>query len=65
MGLRYTPSFRFFYDEAPDAVSRIEELLREAARNVEENCILDKLVGLTQAARQHAQNIDADLGAGA
>lgn len=29
MGLRYTPTLKFFYDEAPDAVSRIEELLRE------------------------------------
>jgi len=29
LGLRYAPTFRFFYDEAPDAVARIEELLRE------------------------------------
>jgi ribosome-binding factor A len=29
MGLRYAPTFRFFYDEAPDARARIEELLRE------------------------------------
>jgi ribosome-binding factor A len=29
LGLRYAPTFRFFYDEAPDARARIEELLRE------------------------------------
>jgi len=29
MGLRYAPTFRFYYDEAPDAQNRIEELLRE------------------------------------
>lgn len=29
MGLRYAPTFRFYYDEAPDAQHRIEELLRE------------------------------------
>lgn len=29
LGLRYAPNLRFFYDEAPDAVQRIEELLRE------------------------------------
>ena len=29
LGLRYAPNLRFFYDEAPDAVARIEELLRE------------------------------------
>jgi len=33
LGLRYAPTFRFFYDEAPDAVSRIEELLREVKRD--------------------------------
>ncbi len=27
--LRYAPTLRFYYDEAPDAVERIEELLRE------------------------------------
>jgi ribosome-binding factor A len=27
--LRYAPNLRFFYDEAPDAMNRIEELLRE------------------------------------
>ncbi len=32
MGLRVTPALRFFYDEAPDAVERIEELLREVKR---------------------------------
>jgi ribosome-binding factor A len=29
LGLRYAPSLRFEYDDAPDAVQRIEELLRE------------------------------------
>jgi ribosome-binding factor A len=29
LGLRYTPELRFFYDESLDAVSRVEELLRE------------------------------------
>jgi ribosome-binding factor A len=29
VGLRYAPNLRFFWDEAPEAVSRIEELLRE------------------------------------
>jgi ribosome-binding factor A len=29
LGLRYAPNLRFFYDEAPDALNRIEELLRE------------------------------------
>jgi ribosome-binding factor A len=29
LDLRYAPNLRFYYDEAPDAVSRIEELLRE------------------------------------
>jgi ribosome-binding factor A len=27
--LRYAPALRFYYDDAPDAVNRIEELLRE------------------------------------
>jgi ribosome-binding factor A len=31
MGLRYAPNLRFHYDDAPDAVNRIEELLREVA----------------------------------
>jgi ribosome-binding factor A len=35
LGLRYAPTFRFFYDEAPDAVARIEELLREVKRHGE------------------------------
>ncbi len=29
LGLRYTPELRFFYDASLDAVTRIEELLRE------------------------------------
>jgi ribosome-binding factor A len=29
VGLRYAPNLRFFWDEAPEAVNRIEELLRE------------------------------------
>jgi ribosome-binding factor A len=29
LSLRYAPTLRFLYDEAPDAVDRIEELLRE------------------------------------
>jgi ribosome-binding factor A len=29
LALRYAPTFRFLYDEAPDAMDRIEELLRE------------------------------------
>jgi ribosome-binding factor A len=31
VGLRYATDLRFAYDEAPDAVNRIEELLREVA----------------------------------
>jgi ribosome-binding factor A len=31
LGLRYVPDLRFRYDEAPDAVNRVEELLREIA----------------------------------
>ncbi|MEJ7735094.1 MAG: 30S ribosome-binding factor RbfA [Polyangiaceae bacterium] len=29
VGLRYAPNLRFFWDESPEAVNRIEELLRE------------------------------------
>jgi len=29
LGLRYTPELRFRYDDAPDATTRIEELLHE------------------------------------
>jgi len=29
LAMRYTPTLRFYYDEAPDAVTRVEELLRE------------------------------------
>jgi ribosome-binding factor A len=29
LGLRYAPELRFFYDTSLDAVSRVEELLRE------------------------------------
>jgi ribosome-binding factor A len=32
LALRHTPALRFFYDEAPDAVSRIEELLIEVKK---------------------------------
>jgi ribosome-binding factor A len=32
LDLRHTPTLRFFYDEAPDAVSRIEELLIEVKK---------------------------------
>lgn len=35
LGLRYAPDFRFFYDEAPDAMARIEELLREVKKDGE------------------------------
>jgi ribosome-binding factor A len=31
VGLRYAPDLRFAYDEAPDAVNRVEELLRQVA----------------------------------
>ncbi|APR81050.1 Ribosome-binding factor A [Minicystis rosea] len=37
LGLRYAPTFRFFYDEAPDAMARIEELLREVKRDGSES----------------------------
>ncbi|HVY45944.1 MAG TPA: ribosome-binding factor A, partial [Minicystis sp.] len=33
VGLRYAPNLRFFYDDAPDEVTRIEELLREVERD--------------------------------
>jgi ribosome-binding factor A len=33
LGLRYTPDLRFFYDDSLDAVTRIEELLREVKRD--------------------------------
>jgi ribosome-binding factor A len=29
LGLRYAPTLRFFYDDAPDAVIRVEEILQE------------------------------------
>jgi ribosome-binding factor A len=29
LGLRYSPTLRFFYDDAPDAVTRVEEILQE------------------------------------
>jgi ribosome-binding factor A len=32
LSLRYVPTLRFFYDEEPDAVSRIEELLIEVKK---------------------------------
>jgi ribosome-binding factor A len=32
LGLRYVPELRFFYDESLDAVTRIEEILREVKR---------------------------------
>ena len=31
LSLRYVPDLRFHYDEAPDAVNRVEDLLREIA----------------------------------
>lgn len=34
--LRYAPALRFYYDEAQDAVTRIEELLREVKRGSDE-----------------------------
>lgn len=33
LALRYSPTLRFFYDEAPDALSRVEEILREIKRD--------------------------------
>ena len=35
LGLRYAPELRFFYDASLDAVTRIEELLREVKREGE------------------------------
>ncbi len=35
LGLRYTPDLRFFYDASLDAVTRIEELLREVKQESE------------------------------
>jgi len=35
LDLRYMPELRFFYDDSLDAVSRIEELLREVKRDGE------------------------------
>lgn len=32
LGLRYSPELRFFYDDAQEAVSRVEELLQEIKR---------------------------------
>lgn len=29
LGLRYAPTLRFFYDDGQDAVTRVEEILRE------------------------------------
>lgn len=33
LSLRYTPELRFFYDDAPDAHTRVEEILREIERD--------------------------------
>jgi ribosome-binding factor A len=33
LGLRYSPELRFFYDDAQEAVSRVEELLQEIKRD--------------------------------
>lgn len=33
VALRFAPSLRFFYDEGPDAMNRVEELLREIKRD--------------------------------
>jgi ribosome-binding factor A len=32
LGLRYAPTLKFFYDEAPDAIDRVEEILKEIKR---------------------------------
>ena len=32
LGLRYAPTLRFYYDDAPDAMNRVEEILREIKR---------------------------------
>ncbi|NUQ75796.1 MAG: 30S ribosome-binding factor RbfA [Polyangiaceae bacterium] len=33
LGLRYSPELRFFYDDAQEAVTRVEELLQEIKRD--------------------------------
>jgi ribosome-binding factor A len=33
LGLRYSPELRFFYDDAQEAVSRVEELLQEIKKD--------------------------------
>jgi len=33
LGLRYSPTLRFFYDDAPDAVVRVEEILQEIKKD--------------------------------
>ena len=33
LGLRYSPALKFFYDDAQDAVSRVEELLQEIKKD--------------------------------
>ena len=33
LGLRYSPQLRFFYDDAQEAVSRVEELLQEIKKD--------------------------------
>lgn len=33
LGLRYSPTLKFFYDDAQDAVSRVEELLQEIKKD--------------------------------
>lgn len=35
LALRYAPTLRFFYDEAPDAVQRVEEILRDIKKGGE------------------------------
>ena len=35
LALRYAPTLRFFYDDAPDAMTRVEEILREIKRDGE------------------------------
>jgi ribosome-binding factor A len=35
LSLRYAPTLKFFYDDAPDAMTRVEELLREIKRDEE------------------------------
>jgi ribosome-binding factor A len=36
LALRYAPTLKFFYDEAPDAVTRVEELLHEIKSGAKE-----------------------------